>query len=124
VHCQCIASVFPVSCQSIGRLGSQTTGTMDNWYHAIFDTGGQLGPSSYVKVDNWYHQVFPEWTTGTMFFFYMGGQLGPFPILLIYWYHLSSTGVDNSPIIWVTQLSPIVRRTIQSTGIITICKML
>jgi len=49
--------------------GSQTTGTMDNWYHAIFDIGGQLGPSIYVKVDNWYHQLFPEWTTGTMPFF-------------------------------------------------------
>jgi len=44
----------------------RTTGTMDNWYHAIFDIGGQLGPSSYVKVGKWYHQVFPEWTTGTM----------------------------------------------------------
>ena len=44
----------------------RTTGTMDNWYHAIFDIGGQLGPSSYVKVDNWYHQVFLGWTTGTM----------------------------------------------------------
>ena len=44
----------------------RTTGTMDNWYHAIFDVGGQLGPSTYVKVDNWYHHVFPEWTTGTM----------------------------------------------------------
>ena len=93
---------------------------MDNWYHAIFDIGGQLGPSSYVKVDNWYHQVIPEWKTGTMPFstwvdnwdhaiFDMGGQLGQFPILLIYWYHLSLTGVDNSPTIWVTQLSPIVR---------------
>jgi len=50
---------------------------MDNWYHAIFDIGGQLGPSSYVKVDNcmvpssfsrvdnWYHAIFD-----------MGGQLG------------------------------------------------
>jgi len=43
----------------------RTTGTMDNWYHAIFEVGGQLGPSTYVKVNNWYHQVFPEWTTGT-----------------------------------------------------------
>ena len=46
----------------------RTTGTMDNWYHAILDIGGQLGPSSYIKVDNWYHQVFPEWTTGPMLF--------------------------------------------------------
>ena len=53
---------------------------MDNWYHAIFDLGGQLGPSSYVKVDNWYHQVFSRvdnWDHAT---FDMGGQLGPFPV--------------------------------------------
>ena len=62
--------------------GSQTTGTMDNWYHAIFDIGGQLVPSSFSIVDNWDHAIFD-----------MGGQLGPFPILLIYWYHLSLTGV-------------------------------
>ena len=90
-------------------IGSQTTGTMDNWYHAIFDIGGQLD-----------HPVMSRWTTGTIKFFQsgqlgpdaifgMGGQLGPFPILLIYWYHLSLTGVDSSPTIWVTQLSPIVR---------------
>ena len=63
---------------------------MDNWYHAIFDIGGQLGPSmqlcqggqlvpsSFSRVDNWDHAIFD-----------MGGQLGPLSILLIYWYHLS-----------------------------------
>ena len=91
----------------------------DNWYHGQLVLchfwhgwttgtvqlyqGGQLVPSSFSRVDNWDHAIFD-----------MDGQLGPFPILLIYWYHFSSTGVDNSPIIWVTQLSPIVRRTIQS----------
>ena len=49
-------------------LGSQTTGTMDNWYHAIFDICGQLGPSSYVKVDNWYHQVFPGFSIYSMIY--------------------------------------------------------
>jgi len=63
--------------------------------------GGQQVPSSFSRVDNWDHAIFD-----------MSGQLKPFSILLIYWYHLSLTGIDNSPTIWVTQLSPIVRRTI------------
>ena len=32
-------------------LGSQSTGFMDNWYHDMFDTGGQLGPSCFVRVN-------------------------------------------------------------------------
>jgi len=49
--------------------------------------GGQLEPSK-ARVDNWDHAIVD-----------MGGQQGPFFKLLIYWYHLSLTGVDNGPII-------------------------
>ena len=31
---------------------------MDNWYHAIFDIGGQLGPASFARADEWDHTVF------------------------------------------------------------------
>jgi len=67
-------------------------GTVENWYHASFDMGGQLGPSSFVRVDSLDLRVLSEWTTGTKQF-NMGGQLVPSTILLIN--HLSWTGVDN-----------------------------
>ena len=46
----------------------RTPGTMDNWYHAIYDMGGQLGLSSFVMADNLYYPVLSWWTTWTIQF--------------------------------------------------------
>jgi len=47
----CLSRKYDCMHLHVISFGGQTTGTMDNWYHAIFDWGGKLITSSFARAD-------------------------------------------------------------------------